>query len=104
MSRAWIVAGIVVNLIVPGLGSLMMGKKTSGLIQLGVVVLLWLIGMVARGLSHLLFWPLSWILAAPFGLAHFLLSPAWFVIWIWALVGGVITLAIDGGRRHPRLP
>ncbi len=104
MRRAWIILGIVVNLIVPGLGSLMMGKKTVGGIQLGVVVLLWLLGLIGRGLSHVLFWPLSWILSAPFGLAHLLLTPAWLVVWIWALVGGIATLAVDGGSRRPRLP
>lgn len=73
MGRILAGIGIVVNLFLPGLGSLIMGKWTSGGIQVGVVAIVWLLKLVSFGLLGWFLWPVTG------------------VVWIWALGGGILT-------------
>lgn len=85
MGRILAGIGIVVNLFVPGIGSLIMGKWFSGVIQLGVVTVAWLLRLVSFGLLGPLLWPVTG------------------VIWLWALVGGILTY-IDRSHRDALNP
>ncbi|MBX5467915.1 MAG: hypothetical protein K6U14_10575 [Firmicutes bacterium] len=82
MSRAWIILGIIVNLFVPGLGTVMMGKWVTGLVQLAILGLIWLVGLLT------------------FGLGTFILAPIHGLVWLWALVGGLWQLAVASGRAR----
>ncbi len=84
MGRILAAIGIVVNLFLPGVGSLIMGKWTTGLVQVGVLAVVWLLKLVSFGLLGPLLWPVSGI------------------VWLWALVGGIITY-IDRGHSRPAL-
>jgi len=65
--------GIVVNLFVPGVGYFIMGKWSSGAVQLGVLAIVWVLRLVSFGLLGPLLWPITGI------------------IWVWALAGGILT-------------
>lgn len=80
MGRILAGIGIVVNLVVPGAGSLIMGKWSSGTIQLGVWAIIWILKLVSFGILGRIFWPVSAI------------------IWLWALGGGILTY-IERGHR-----
>lgn len=85
MSRAIVIVGIVVNLVIPGLGSLIMGKWFTGLIQLAMIGFIWLVGLLT------------------FGIGAIFLAPVHGLVWLWALIGGLITLAMtphSASRRH----
>ncbi|MCL6564022.1 MAG: hypothetical protein K6U87_13540 [Firmicutes bacterium] len=82
MERVWIVVGIIVNLFLPGLGTVIMGKWLSGLIQLGLIGAIWLIGLVT------------------FGIGGFILAPVHLLVWLWALLGGIWELALATGRAQ----
>lgn len=74
MNRLIIVIGIIVNLFVPGLGTLMMGKWASGFIQLALIALIWLVGFLT------------------FGLAGFIIFPLHTLVLLWALGSGILAL------------
>lgn len=80
MGRVLSGVGIVVNLFLPGLGSLIMGKWFTGLVQLGVLAVVWLLNTISFHLLSFVFWPVGGI------------------IWVWALVGGILTY-IERGHR-----
>lgn len=82
MGRILAGIGIVVNLFVPGIGTLIMGKWFSGLIQVGVLSVVLLLRVISFGIL------------SPFTV------PITGVIWLWALVGGILTY-IDRGHRPP---
>ncbi|MCY0878809.1 MAG: hypothetical protein OWU84_07710 [Firmicutes bacterium] len=84
MGRILAAIGIVVNLFLPGVGSLIMGKWTTGLVQLGVLAVVWVLKMVSFGFLGPVLWPVSGI------------------VWLWALVGGILTY-IDRGRPREAL-
>ena len=73
MGRILAGIGIVVNLFSPGLGSLIMGKWSTGAIQLGLMLIVFLVKFVTFGLLGFLVWPIGG------------------AVWVWALVGGVMT-------------
>lgn len=76
MQRLIVVIGIIVNLFLPGLGSLMMRKWVSGIIQLALVELVHFV---------------AWI---TFGIGGFVLSPLFAIAWLWALIGGIGSLML----------
>lgn len=78
MGRVIAGVGIVVNLFLPGVGTLLMGKWTSGFIQIGVLLVVWFLKFVSFGLLGFVLWPISGL------------------IWLWALVGGILTY-VDRG-------
>jgi TM2 domain-containing membrane protein YozV len=80
MGRILAGIGIVVNLFVPGVGSLIMGKWTTGAVQVGVLAVVWLLKLISFGLLGYVLWPVSG------------------VIWVWALVGGILTYVERGHR------
>ncbi len=82
MGRVLAGIGIVVNLFLPGIGTLIMGKWFSGIIQLGVLAVAWILSV------------------ASFGILRPFLLPISGVIWIWALAGGILTY-IDRSNRPP---
>lgn len=84
MRRAIVIAGILVNLVVPGLGTLMMGRLTTGVIQLGLIAAIWLIGFVT------------------FGFGAFVLAPVHLAVVAWALVGGIWHLVRLPNHRELR--
>lgn len=86
MGRILAGIGIVVNLFVPGLGSLIMGKWSSGGIQLGVLAVVWILKFISFGLLGFVLWPIIG------------------VIWGWALVGGIVTYMERGHRSALREP
>lgn len=86
MGRILAGIGIVVNLFVPGLGSLIMGKWSSGGIQLGVLAVVWILKFISFGLLGFVLWPVTG------------------VIWAWALVGGIVTYMERGHRSALRGP
>lgn len=73
--------GIVVNLFLPGIGTLLMGKWFSGVIQLGVLAVAWILGVASFGILRPFLWPISG------------------VIWVWALAGGILTYVERSNRR-----
>lgn len=73
MGRILAGIGIVVNLFVPGVGSLIMGKWSTGLVQVGVLAVVWLLKMASFGILGFVLWPVAGI------------------IWVWALAGGILT-------------
>lgn len=84
MRRTLIIVGMVINVVVPGLGTLLMGKWKSGVIQLGLIMAIWLLG---------------W---ATFGLAAGLLFPLHGLVEIWALGSGVVALVQNPKRELGR--
>ena len=82
MNRTFIVVATVINLIVPGVGTLMIGKWRAGVIQLGVVVSLWILTLISFGLLHPILFPIA--------LAN----------RIWALASGLWALGGKGGGNH----
>ncbi len=83
MKRLIIIIGIIANLVVPGLGTLMMGKWVSGFIQLALIAVIWLVGAIT------------------FGLAGFIVVPLHGLVWLWALGGGVWALIKTPKRELP---
>jgi TM2 domain-containing membrane protein YozV len=83
MGRVLAGIGIIVNLFLPGVGTLIMGKWFSGLVQVGVLAVVWLLKLVSFGLLGFVLWPVAG------------------VIWLWALVGGILTF-IDRGHTERR--
>jgi hypothetical protein len=81
MGRILAGVGIVVNLFVPGVGTLLMGKFSSGAVQLGVLAAVWILKLVSFGLLGFVLWPVTGI------------------IWAWALAGGILTYI---ERSHAR--
>jgi hypothetical protein len=59
MNRVWVGVATVANLIVPGVGTLMIGKWRFGIIQLGVVVALWVLTLISFGLLHPILLPIG---------------------------------------------
>lgn len=84
MKRTLIIVGMVVNVVLPGAGTLLMGKWLSGLIQLGLIGAIWLLGLVT------------------FGLATGLLLPLHGLVWLWALGSGVLALVHNPKRELGR--
>ncbi len=85
MNRTWVIVATVVNVLVPGIGTLMMGKWRVGAIQLGV--------FMAAGLLDLM----------TFGLIHPVLLPVRILDRLWALASGLWALgpgSKPGGGRH----
>ena len=85
MGRILAGIGIVVNLFTPGIGTLIMGKWQSGIIQLGVLAVAWLLRVVSFGILGPLLWPITG------------------VIWVWALAGGIMTY-IERGHKDALNP
>ncbi|AEJ40049.1 hypothetical protein TPY_1869 [Sulfobacillus acidophilus TPY] len=85
MGRTLAGVGIVINLFVPGVGTLIMGKWLSGLVQLGLLFMVWLLRLVSFGFLDMVLWPVTG------------------AVWLWALGGGILTY-IDRSlsRRDPR--
>ena len=81
MGRILAGVGIVVNLFLPGVGSLIMGKWTTGGIQFGVWAVVWILKLVSFGILGYVLWPVT------------------AVIWVWALAGGILTY-IERGHRE----
>ncbi len=81
MNRLVVIAGIIVNLFLPGLGTVIMGKWLTGVIQLALIGAIWLVGMVT------------------FGLGAMLLAPLHGIVWVWALIAGLIQLSATGSGR-----
>lgn len=77
MRKTLALVGTVVNVFMPGAGSLIMGKFTSGAIQLGLWAGLWVVGWLLRLLS--------------FGLLGGLFGPVAVIVWLWAVGGGIVT-------------
>jgi TM2 domain-containing membrane protein YozV len=73
MGRILAGIGIVVNLFLPGVGSLIMGKWSTGGVQVGVLAVVWILKLISFGLLGYVLWPVT---AA---------------IWVWALAGGILT-------------
>ncbi len=73
MRKALTLAGTVVNVFLPGVGTLIMGKFASGVVQLGLLLTLWILKVLTFGLAGGLLWPIS------------------VAVWLWAVGGGVIT-------------
>jgi len=72
IGESTIVAGIIVNIFLPGLGTIIFGEKETGIIQLvlsltGVVLVATIIGAIIG-------------------------YPLWIALWIWALITGIKTL------------
>jgi len=67
-----IVTGLIVNIFLPGLGTIILGQNETGIIQL----VLSLVGAVL----------MTTIIGSFIGL------PLWTAMWIWALVIGIKTL------------
>ncbi len=58
MSRTWVIIATVINVLLPGIGTLMMGKWRIGAIQLGVFVAAGLLGMMTFGLIYPILLPI----------------------------------------------
>ncbi len=82
MNRTWVIVSTVINLIVPGVGTLLMGKLRAGSMQLGIAVVLWVLTLISFGLLH--------PILLPIGLAN----------RAWALASGLWPLAT--GKRGNR--
>ncbi len=85
MRKALTLAGTVVNVFLPGVGTLIMGKFASGSVQLGLLLALWVLKTITFGLAGWFLWPI--------GVA----------VWIWAVSGGVITYFTLPDRHHKAL-
>ncbi|MDA8194155.1 MAG: hypothetical protein M0Z53_09185 [Thermaerobacter sp.] len=91
MGRTLAGIGIAVNLFIPGVGTLIMGKWLSGGLQVAGLALVGLLHLISIGLLGFVFGPVAALL--------------WGGIWVWALVGGILTY-VDrriGGRDPRRL-
>lgn len=86
MGRILAGIGIVVNLFLPGVGSLIMGKWSSGGIQVGVLAAVWILKLISFGLLGFVLWPVTGI------------------IWAWALAGGIMTYIERGHRKALEKP
>lgn len=84
MKRTLIIVGMVMNVVVPGTGTLLMGKWRSGVIQLGLIAAIWLLGL------------------ATFGWAAGILLPLHGLVWLWALGSGVVALVQNPKRELGR--
>ncbi len=73
MRKTLALVGTVANVFLPGVGSLLMGKFTTGGVQLGLLLAVWLLKIVSFGLLGFLLWPVT------------------LGVWIWAVGGGVMT-------------
>ena len=72
IGESTIVAGLIVNLLLPGLGTIIFGETSIGVIQLvlslaGIVLMATIIGLIIG-------------------------CPLWIAMWIWALVVGIKAL------------
>ncbi len=74
MKRTLIIVGMVVNVAIPGLGTLLMGKWRSGVIQLGLIAAIWMLGFLTLGFATGILLPLHGL------------------VWLWALGSGVVAL------------
>lgn len=86
MKRILAGIGIVVNLFLPGVGSLIMGKWRTGTVQVGVLAVVWFLKLISFGLLGYVLWPVSGL------------------IWAWALVGGIITYVERGHQDALKQP
>lgn len=86
MRRVLAGIGIVVNLFLPGVGSLVMGKWSTGGVQVGVLAVVWLLKLISFGLLGFVLWPVTG------------------VIWLWALAGGIMTYLQRSHEAERRLP
>jgi TM2 domain-containing membrane protein YozV len=82
MNRTWVIVATVINLIVPGVGTLLIGKLRAGVLQLGIVAALWILTLIS------------------FGLLHPILLPIALANRAWALASGLLSLAT--GKRANR--
>lgn len=73
MRKTLALVGTIINVFVPGVGSLIMGKFSTGAIQLGLLAVAWLLKAMSFGLLAPLVWPVT---AA---------------VWFWAVGGGAVT-------------
>ncbi|CAB1127896.1 conserved membrane protein of unknown function [Candidatus Hydrogenisulfobacillus filiaventi] len=87
--------GTVVNLLVPGLGTLILGKWLQGLAQLGLLAAAWVVGFIGN------IWPIR---VLSFGLLGLLARGVRDVDWVWALVLGVLAIVGAGRTRRHQLP
>lgn len=91
MGRILAGAGIVVNLFAPGIGSLIMGKWSSGAIQTVVLLLVGLLKLISISFIGWFTMPVA--------------GGLYGIIWVWALVGGIMTFVARGHQdaiQHPR--
>ena len=85
MNRTWVIVATVINVLLPGIGTLMLGKWRIGAIQLGVFVAAGLLGTIT------------------FGLIYPILLPIKIVDRLWALGSGLWALgpgSKPGSRRQ----
>ncbi len=82
--RPYAVTGVIVNLVIPGLGTIIAGEVGIGIIQLFVLLAAW---FVAFGITLLKLIPIVGSLA---GLLTWLPYVIWALDWIWALITGIM--------------
>lgn len=75
MGKTLAAIGIVINVFLPGVGTLVMGKWKSAVVQLGVLGVVWMLKLVSLGILGFVLWPVTGI------------------VWLWALIGGFATYA-----------
>lgn len=76
--------GIVINIFLPGVGTLVMGKWKSAVVQLGILGVVWVLKLVSFGILGFVLWPVTGI------------------VWLWALIGGLATYADRALEEHER--
>lgn len=59
MRRTWAIVATVANLIVPGVGTVMIGKWRFGIIQLGVFAGIWVLTLLSLGFLHPILFPIG---------------------------------------------
>lgn len=87
--------GTVVNMLIPGLGTLILGKWLQGLAQLGLWAVAGVVGFIGG------IWPIRLL---SFGLLSWLARGVRDVDWVWALVLGILAIIGAGRARRRELP
>ncbi len=84
-SKAVAVIALLINLFIPGLGTILGGKMKHGLVQL---LLLWLGGIIVTFLGFFLVIasPIAGLIVAMLGCLMILAG------WVWAIISGVLIL------------
>lgn len=90
MGRILAGIGIVVNLPLPGVGTLIMGKWSSGIIQTAVLAFVMLLRHLSFSIIGFITFPVA---GGLFG-----------IIWVWALIGGILTYIERGHHDALRPP
>jgi hypothetical protein len=73
MRKTLALVGTAINVFIPGVGSLLMGKFSTGAIQLGLILAVLLLKFISFGFLGVLLWPVT------------------LAVWFWAVGGGVMT-------------